>query len=45
MDPVIINRGGKRKEINSFIQFIPAYYDRYIETFFGKGIILSFRAS
>ena len=45
METVIIYRGGKSKEIISFIRFILANFDRYIEHFFGWGIILSHRAS
>lgn len=35
MKPIIKYRGGKSKEISSFIQFVPMDYDRYVEPFLG----------
>lgn len=35
MKPIIKYRGGKSKEINNFIKFIPNKYNRYIEPFAG----------
>lgn len=35
MKPIIKYRGGKSKEIQNFIQYIPNDYDRYVEPFAG----------
>ena len=35
MKPIIKYRGGKSKEIQNFIQYIPNGYDRYVEPFAG----------
>ena len=39
MDAIIKYRGGKRREIPQFINFIPADYDTYIEPFLGGGAV------
>ena len=41
MKPIIKYRGGKSKEINNFIEFIPNQYDRYIEPFAGGAALLA----
>ena len=35
MKPIIKYRGGKSKEINNFIHYLPKNYDRYVEPFAG----------
>lgn len=35
MKPIVKYRGGKSKEIENFLQYIPEEYDRYIEPFAG----------
>ena len=40
MKPIIKYRGGKSKEIQNFIQYIPNEYDRYVEPFIGGGAVL-----
>ena len=42
MKPIIKYRGGKSKEINNFIEFIPNQYDRYIEPFAGGAALFFF---
>lgn len=37
MKPILKYRGGKSKEINEIIKFIPKFDGRYIEPFFGGG--------
>ena len=44
MKPIIKYRGGKSKEINNFIEFIPNQYDRYIEPFAGGAALLFYLA-
>ena len=39
MEPLLKYRGGKRKEIDLFIKFIPKKFDNYIEPFFGGGAL------
>lgn len=39
MNPVLKYRGGKSKEIPSFLQYIPDDFNRYIEPFFGGGAV------
>ncbi|MDY4592705.1 MAG: DNA adenine methylase [Eubacteriales bacterium] len=39
MNPVLKYRGGKSREIPRFLQYIPDYFDRYIEPFFGGGAV------
>lgn len=42
--PIIKYRGGKSKEINNFIEFIPNQYDRYIEPFAGGAALFFYLA-
>lgn len=44
MKPIIKYRGGKSKEINNFIEFIPNQYDRYIEPFAGGAALFFYLA-
>ncbi|MBR6937253.1 MAG: DNA adenine methylase [Prevotella sp.] len=44
MKPIIKYRGGKSKEINNFIQFVPIDYDRYIEPFAGGAALFFYLA-
>jgi DNA adenine methylase len=44
MKPIIKYRGGKSKEINNFIEFIPEQFDRYIEPFAGGAALLFYLA-
>ena len=44
MKPLIKYRGGKSKEINNFIEFIPNQYDRYIEPFAGGAALFFYLA-
>lgn len=44
MKPIIKYRGGKSKEINNFIEFIPDQYDRYIEPFAGGAALFFYLA-
>lgn len=44
MKPIIKYRGGKSKEINHFIQFVPNIYDRYIEPFAGGAALFFYLA-
>ena len=44
MKPIIKYRGGKSKEINNFIEFIPNQYDRYIEPFAGGAALYFYLA-
>lgn len=37
MKPMLKYRGGKSKEIEHFLKYIPDYHGRYIEPFFGGG--------
>ncbi len=39
MNPVLKYRGGKSREIPSFLRYIPDDFDRYIEPFFGGGAV------
>ena len=39
MKPLIKYRGGKSKEISSFIKYIPEQFDTYFEPFFGGGAV------
>lgn len=39
MKPLIKYRGGKSKEISSFIKYVPEKYDTYFEPFFGGGAV------
>ncbi len=39
MKPLVKYRGGKSKEIPSFIDYIPQYSGRYVEPFFGGGAL------
>lgn len=39
MKPMIKYRGGKSKEINHFLKYIPKYSGRYIEPFLGGGAL------
>lgn len=39
MKPLIKYRGGKSKEIPSFIKYIPEHFDTYFEPFFGGGAV------
>lgn len=39
MEPLLKYRGGKRKEIDLFIKYIPKKFDNYIEPFFGGGAL------
>ena len=42
MNPVIKYRGGKSRDLDKFIKYIPAAYDRYIEPFLGGGALFFF---
>lgn len=42
MNPVIKYRGGKARDLDKFIKYIPADYDRYIEPFLGGGALFFF---
>lgn len=44
MKPIIKYRGGKSKEINNFIEFVPNQYDRYIEPFAGGAALFFYLA-
>ena len=44
MKPIIKYRGGKSKEINNFIEFIPNQYDRYVEPFAGGAALFFYLA-
>lgn len=39
MNPVLKYRGGKSREIPSFLRYIPDDFDKYIEPFFGGGAV------
>jgi site-specific DNA-adenine methylase len=39
MNPVLKYRGGKSREISSFLSYIPDDFDRYIEPFLGGGAL------
>jgi len=39
MNPVLKYRGGKSREIQRFLQYIPKDFDRYLEPFFGGGAV------
>lgn len=39
MNPVLKYRGGKSRELNRFLKYIPNDYDRYIEPFLGGGAV------
>ena len=39
MNPVLKYRGGKSREIPSFLKYIPEDYDNYIEPFLGGGAV------
>lgn len=39
MNPVLKYRGGKSREIQRFLQYIPDEFNRYIEPFFGGGAV------
>lgn len=39
MKPIVKYRGGKSKEIENFIQYIPSDYERYIEPFAGGAAV------
>ncbi len=42
MDPIIKYRGGKSREIRSFLPYIPEFSGRYVEPFFGGGALFFF---
>ena len=37
MKPMLKYRGGKSREIHEILPFVPSYYNRYVEPFFGGG--------
>ena len=39
MNPVLKYRGGKSRELNKILEYIPNEFDRYIEPFFGGGAL------